>query len=57
LEIPYLGFMLFKKPIKKSGTRRAGKASLRLKEKWVIKEKIEALRLATYNFHLFIIRF
>jgi hypothetical protein len=40
--------MLFKKPIKKSN-RRAGKTSLRLKEKF-IKEKIEALLLATYNF-------
>jgi hypothetical protein len=57
LNLPYSGIMLFKKPIKKSGNRRAGKTSLRLKEKWVIKEKIEALRLATYNFHLFIIRF
>lgn len=53
LKLPYSGFMLFKKLIKLA----CPKASLKLIEKWVIKEKIEALRLAICNFHLFIIRF
>jgi hypothetical protein len=47
--------MLFKSQLRKSGTRRAGKASLRLKEKGYQRENRGVA--AAYNFHLFIIRF